>query len=78
MISDSSGNTPGCVAHHVGSTTHRVRNQVGDIASATESLRVLEAEPLSRLAEAPSRGLDLVLHAGGRLAASHGAVPMVR
>ncbi|MGP4050303.1 DUF6597 domain-containing transcriptional factor [Streptomyces sp. 2A115] len=54
----------------------RIRNQVGDIASATETLRVLEAELLSRLAEAPSRGLDLVLHAGGRLETSNGTVPI--
>src|SRR5437899_4176840 len=51
-------------------------NQVGDVASATETLRVLEVELRSRLAEAPSRGLDLVGHTGGRLATSHGAVPV--
>ncbi|MFE7069280.1 DUF6597 domain-containing transcriptional factor, partial [Streptomyces sp. NPDC057620] len=54
----------------------RIRNQAGDIASATETLRVLEAELLSRLAEAPSRGLDLVLHAGGLLETSNGTIPI--
>jgi len=54
----------------------RIRNQVGDIASATETLRALEEELRSRLAEAPARGLDLVRHTGGILEASHGAVPV--
>jgi hypothetical protein len=54
----------------------RIRNQVGDIASATEKLRALEEELRSRLAEAPPRGLDLVRHTGGRLETSHGAVPV--
>ncbi len=54
----------------------RIRNRVGDIASATEILRVFEEELRSRLAEAPSRGLDLVQRTGARLAASHGAVPV--
>ena len=54
----------------------RIRNRVGDIASATETLRALEEELRSRLAGAPSRGLDLVQHTGGRLAASHGTVPV--
>ncbi|MEV6159544.1 hypothetical protein AB0L53_55350 [Nonomuraea sp. NPDC052129] len=54
----------------------RIRNQVGDIALATETLRVVEAELRSRFAEAPSRGLDLVQHTGGRLETSHGVVPV--
>jgi hypothetical protein len=54
----------------------RIRNQAGDIASATETLRVLEEELRSRLAEAPPPGLDLVQHTGGRLETSHGAVPV--
>jgi AraC-like DNA-binding protein len=54
----------------------RIRNQVGDIASATETLRVLEKELRSRLAGTPSRGLDLVQHTGRRLETSHGAVPV--
>jgi AraC-like DNA-binding protein len=53
----------------------RIRNQVGDIASASETLRVLEEELRSRLG-VPSRGLDLVQHTGGRLETSHGAVPV--
>jgi AraC-like DNA-binding protein len=57
-------------------TLDRIRNQVGDIASATETLQVLEEELRSRLAETPSRGLDLVQHAGERLETSHGAVPV--
>jgi AraC-like DNA-binding protein len=54
----------------------RIRNQVGDVASTSETLRVLEEELQSRLAEAPSRGLGLVQHTGGRLETSHGAVPV--
>ena len=54
----------------------RIRNQIGDFASATEALRALEEELRSRLAETPSRGLDLVLRTGGRLEKSHGAVPV--
>jgi AraC-like DNA-binding protein len=53
----------------------RIRNQVGDIASATETLRVLEEELRSRFAAASSRGLDLVQHTGGRLETFHGAIP---
>ncbi|MEV4517386.1 helix-turn-helix domain-containing protein [Dactylosporangium sp. NPDC049525] len=54
----------------------RIRNQVGDLAPAAETLRVLERELRSRLADAPARGLDLVRHAGGLLEISHGAVPV--
>ncbi|GLY74589.1 AraC family transcriptional regulator [Actinoallomurus iriomotensis] len=54
----------------------RIRDQVGDMTSATGTLRVLEEELRSRLAEAPSRGLGLVQHTGGRLETAHGAVPV--
>jgi AraC-like DNA-binding protein len=54
----------------------RIRARLGGTASAAETLRVLEDELRSRLAEAPSRGLGLVQHTGGRLAASRGAVPV--
>jgi AraC-like DNA-binding protein len=54
----------------------RIRSQAGDTASAAEALRVLEEELRSRLAGAPAPGLDLVRHAGRRLEASHGAVPV--
>jgi len=54
----------------------RIRNRVGDIASPSEALRVLEEELRSRFAEAPPRGLDLVRHTGGRMEAWHGAVPV--
>lgn len=54
----------------------RIRNRVGATASATETLRVLEDELRSRLAAAPSGGLDLVQHTGGRLETSHGAIPV--
>jgi AraC-like DNA-binding protein len=57
-------------------SSDRIRNQAGDSASTAEALRVLEEELLSRLAGAPSRGLELVRHTGGRLATSHGAVPV--
>jgi AraC-like DNA-binding protein len=54
----------------------RIRNRIGEAASPAETLRVMEAELRSRLAEAPPSGLDLVLHTGGRLAALRGAVPI--
>lgn len=54
----------------------RIRNEVGDLASVSETLRVLERELRSRLAEGPSRGLDLVQHTAGRLETCHGAVPV--
>ncbi|MEU9831757.1 AraC family transcriptional regulator [Streptosporangium sp. NPDC048047] len=54
----------------------RIRNRVGDLASAAERLRAVEEELLSRLAEAPARGLNLVRHTGGRLETTHGAVPI--
>jgi AraC-like DNA-binding protein len=54
----------------------RIRNQVGQIASVTETLRVMEEELRSRLAESLSRGLELVQHTGARLEISHGAVPV--
>lgn len=54
----------------------RIRNRIGDIASATETLRAAEEELRSRLAEAPSRGLGLVLQTSRRLEASWGALPV--
>ncbi|MFF3976264.1 helix-turn-helix domain-containing protein [Streptomyces sp. NPDC001828] len=54
----------------------RIRNRTGDAASAAETLRALEEELRSRLTDAPARGLDLVQHTGGRLEASHGAIPV--
>jgi AraC-like DNA-binding protein len=54
----------------------RIRNQVGEMASAGEALRVLEQELRWRLAETPPRGLDLVQHTGGWLETSYGAVPV--
>lgn len=49
-----------------------------DIASATETLRIVEQELRSRLAEAPARALDLVQQTGGRLETSDGVVPEPR
>jgi AraC-like DNA-binding protein len=54
----------------------RIRNQVGDMASPAEALEFLERELRSRLAEAPSHGLDLVRRAAGQLEISHGAIPI--
>ncbi|WP_326948376.1 MULTISPECIES: helix-turn-helix domain-containing protein [unclassified Amycolatopsis] len=54
----------------------RIRDRLGELASAGETLRVVEEELRARLAEAPARGLDLVRHTGGRLATSYGAVPV--
>ncbi|EME63352.1 AraC family transcriptional regulator [Amycolatopsis decaplanina] len=52
----------------------RIRNRIGDLTSPAETLRVVEAELRSRLADAPARGLGLVLHTAGRLEVSHGAI----
>jgi AraC-like DNA-binding protein len=52
----------------------RVRNQVADTASVSETLRVLEQELRWRLSEASSHGLDLVQYASRRLESCHGAV----
>ena len=54
----------------------RIRNQLGELTSATATLRAVEDELRSRLAEAPPRGLDVVRYTGGRLASAHGAVPV--
>jgi len=54
----------------------RIRNRVGDVASAAETFRVLEEELRSRLAEAPARGLDLVEHTAGCLETSYGTIPV--
>ena len=54
----------------------RIRNRLGELASATATLLAVEAELRSRFAEAPLRGLDLVQHTGGRLEACHGAIPI--
>jgi AraC-like DNA-binding protein len=51
----------------------RIRNQIGDTASATETLQLLESELRSRLHET-RRGLDLAERAGRRLETSNGAV----
>ncbi len=56
-------------------SVERIRDQIGDIASAAETLRVVEEELRSRFAEA-GRGLDLVRHTGERLETSYGAVPV--
>ena len=52
----------------------RIRSQLGEIASANETLRVMEDELRSRLAEAPARGLVLVEHTGGHMETSRGKV----
>jgi AraC-like DNA-binding protein len=48
----------------------------GEAASAAGALRALEEELRTGLAATPSRGLGLVQHAGGRIAASRGTVPV--
>ncbi|MER6789460.1 helix-turn-helix domain-containing protein [Streptomyces sp. NPDC000658] len=58
------------------SSVDRIRNRVGDTASAAETLRVVEDELRSRLADTPPRGLELVRHTGVRLETSHGAIPV--
>jgi AraC-like DNA-binding protein len=54
----------------------RIRNRVGEAASAIGALQALEEELRSRLAAAPPRGLGLVQDTGRFLAASHGTVPV--
>ncbi|MEU8342101.1 AraC family transcriptional regulator [Actinomadura meyerae] len=54
----------------------RIRNQIGDIATAAETLHAVEGELRARLADTPSRGLDLVQHTAGRLETVHGALPV--
>ena len=54
----------------------RIRNRVGDTASASETLRVLEEELRSRLAGSSAHGFDLVRYAAGQLESFHGAVPV--
>ena len=51
-----------------------VRDRIAGAVSTDEILQVLEDELRSRLVPAPSRGLELVNHAAGRLATSWGAV----
>jgi AraC-like DNA-binding protein len=54
----------------------RIRNQIGNTASATETLRLLESELRSRFHETRPCGLDLVERTGRRLETSNGAVPV--
>ncbi|MFF0868958.1 helix-turn-helix domain-containing protein [Nonomuraea sp. NPDC003560] len=54
----------------------RIRDRAGDLASAAGVLRVVEEELRARFEGTSSRNLDLVRHAGGRLAATYGAVPV--
>ena len=52
----------------------RMRDRLAGATSTAEILELLEDELRSRLAPAPSRGLELVNHTAGRLEASWGAV----
>ncbi|MER7278745.1 helix-turn-helix domain-containing protein [Dactylosporangium sp. NPDC000244] len=54
----------------------RLRNRLGELATPTEALRLLEDELRARLADSPARGLMLVQHAGARLESLHGTVPV--
>jgi AraC-like DNA-binding protein len=54
----------------------RIRNQIGETASATETLRLLELELRASLHEARRRGLDLVERTGRCLESSNGAIPV--
>jgi AraC-like DNA-binding protein len=54
----------------------RMRNQLGGLASAAESLRMLEEELRSRLGGKSPGGLDLVRRTGRQLETLHGAVPV--
>jgi AraC-like DNA-binding protein len=56
------------------SSLDRIRDQAGEVASADEALRVVEEELRMRLAETPSRGLELVRHAGRSLETSRGSL----
>jgi AraC-like DNA-binding protein len=52
----------------------RMRDRVASATSTGETLQILEDELRSRLVPGPSRGLELVHHAAGRLEARWGAV----
>ncbi|WIX83557.1 AraC family transcriptional regulator [Amycolatopsis carbonis] len=54
----------------------RIRDRLGELTSAAEMLRVVEDELRSTRGEGPPRGLDLVQHTGGRLAAAGGTIPV--
>ncbi len=54
----------------------RIRNRLGETASPGEALDLVEQELRSRLAEKPTRTLDLVAQAGARLERSYGSVPV--
>ncbi|UQU61360.1 AraC family transcriptional regulator [Couchioplanes caeruleus] len=54
----------------------RIRQRVGDVASAADALRLVEDELRGCLAEALPRGLDLVRRTGAVLERFHGAVPI--
>ncbi len=57
-------------------SVNRIRERAGAVAPAAATLRMVEEELCSLLAEAPPRGLDLVQHTGALLEASHGAFPV--
>lgn len=61
-----------------GRAVDRLRDRIAGAASTRDSLTILEDELRSRLVPAPSRGLDLVNYAAGRLETSWGAVPVGR
>jgi len=54
------------------SLVERIRDQVGEIESATEALQIVETVLRSRSAAALSGGFPLVQHAGRRLETSWG------
>jgi AraC-like DNA-binding protein len=54
----------------------RMHDRIASATSTGEILQILEDELRSRLVPAPSRGLELVNHAAGRLESSWGAVPV--
>jgi AraC-like DNA-binding protein len=52
----------------------RLRDAIDQVETNTAKLQVVEHVLRGRLAEAPLRGLELIQHAGGQLATTHGAV----
>jgi len=59
-----------------GRTWDRARDRIAEAATTTDMLDTLEDELRRRLVSVPPRGLELVQHTAGRLAATWGGIPV--